>query len=81
MMRHLKNLERAVAVLFIIGATLLVYAPAQGNGFILDDQSLVLRDPLIRSWRLIPEAFRHFMFLDVGCGRFLPPGATAELSG
>src|SRR2546430_14907134 len=34
------------------------------NGFVWDDTALILRDPLIRSWRLIPEGFNHFLFVD-----------------
>lgn len=51
----------------------LVYWPAQRNGFVWDDTALVLRDPLIRSWRLIPETFRHFLFLDATGSDFFRP--------
>ncbi len=54
-------------------ATFLVYWPAQRNGFVWDDQALVLRDPLIRSWRLIPESFRHFLFIDATPSNFYRP--------
>lgn len=54
-------------------ATLLVYAPAVRNGFVWDDTALVLRDPLIRSWRLIPEGFRHFLFVDATASNFYRP--------
>lgn len=43
------------------------------NGFVWDDTALVLRDPLIRSWRLIPEGFRHFLFLDATASDFYRP--------
>lgn len=33
----------------------------------------MLRDPLIRSWRLIPESFRHFLFLDATASDFYRP--------
>ena len=69
----LKNLQRAGAILFIIVATLFVYWPAQRNGFVWDDTALVQRDPLIRSWRLIPEGFRHFLFLDATASNFYRP--------
>ena len=36
--------------------------PALRATFVWDDTALVLRDPLIRSWRLIPEGFHHFLF-------------------
>ncbi len=69
----LKNLQRVGAILFIIVATLFVYWPAQRNGFVWDDTALVQRDPLIRSWRLIPEGFRHFLFLDATASNFYRP--------
>ena len=69
----LKNLQRVGAILVIIAATLFVYWPAQRNGFVWDDTALVQRDPLIRSWRLIPEGFRHFLFLDATASNFYRP--------
>ena len=57
----------------IIAAAFLVYWPAQRNGFVWDDTALVQRDPLIRSWRLIPEGFRHFLFLDATASNFYRP--------
>ena len=51
----------------------LVYWPALRNGFVWDDTALCLRDPLIRSWRLIPEGFRHFLFLDATASDFYRP--------
>ena len=50
-----------------------VYWPALRNGFVWDDTALCLRDPLIRSWRLIPEGFRHFLFLDATASNFYRP--------
>lgn len=49
------------------------YAPTLRNGFVWDDSALVLRDPLIRSWRLIPEGFRHFLFTDATASDFYRP--------
>ncbi len=57
----------------IIAATFLVYWPALRNGFVWDDTALCFRDPLIRSWRLIPEGFRHFLFLDATASNFYRP--------
>lgn len=59
--------------MLIITATFLVYWPALRNGFVWDDTALVLRDPLIRSWRLIPEGFQHFLFLDATASSFYRP--------
>ncbi len=69
----LKNLQRIGALVVIIAATFLVYWPAQRNGFVWDDSALVQRDPLIRSWRLIPEGFRHFLFIDATASNFYRP--------
>ena len=56
-----------------MAATFLVYWPALRNGFVWDDTALVLRDPLIRSWRLIPESFGYFLFLDATASDFYRP--------
>lgn len=50
-----------------------IYAPALRNGFVWDDTALVLRDPLIRSWRLVPEGFNHFLFADATPSDFYRP--------
>lgn len=60
-------------LLLIAAVVCLLYAPALRNGFVWDDTALVLRDPLIRSWRLIPEGFRHFLFLDATASDFYRP--------
>ena len=62
----------------IICATLLflvfvAHAPAWRATFVWDDTALVLRDPLIRSWRLIPEGFQHFLFVDATPSNFYRP--------
>ena len=70
---RLKKFPRVFAVAVILAATLFVYAPGLRNGFVWDDTALVLRDPLLRSWRLIPEAFGHFLFLDATASNFYRP--------
>lgn len=62
----------------IICATLVVlvfvaHAPALRATFVWDDTALVLRDPLIRSWRLIPAGFQHFLFVDATLSNFYRP--------
>lgn len=54
-------------------AVTIAYAPAMRNGFVWDDTALILRDPLIRSWRLIPEGFNHFLFTDATASDFYRP--------
>jgi tetratricopeptide (TPR) repeat protein len=49
------------------------HAPALRAIFVWDDTALVLRDPLIRSWRLIPEGFQHFLFVDATPSNFYRP--------
>ena len=66
-------MKKIFAILIIVAAVLSVYAPAVRDGFVWDDTALVLRDPLIRSWRLIPESFNHFLFLDATASDFYRP--------
>ena len=66
-------MKKTVAVLLIAIAVLATYAPAVRNAFVWDDTALVLRDPLIRSWRLIPEGFNHFLFVDATASDFYRP--------
>src|SRR5438132_2377320 len=49
------------------------HAPALRATFVWDDTALVLRDPLIRCWRLIPEGFQHFLFVDATPSNFYRP--------
>ena len=62
-----------LAALLLIVVALVTYAPALRDGFVWDDEALVLRDPLIRSWRLIWEGFQHFLFLDATASDFYRP--------
>src|SRR5438128_9438032 len=57
----------------LIAFVFISYAPAVRNGFVWDDTALILRDPLIRSWRLIPEGFNHFLFVDATPSDFYRP--------
>jgi len=66
----LKKFLPAFLLVVVIFAT---YAPALRNDFVWDDTALVLRDPLIRSWQLIPEAFQHFLFIDATPSDFYRP--------
>ncbi len=61
------------SILLLFVATFAAYAPALRNSFVWDDTALVLRDPLIRSWRLAPDAFREFLFLDATASNFYRP--------
>jgi len=65
--------KKFLAPLVLAVLVLAVYAPALRNGFVWDDTALVLRDPLIRSWRLIPEGFEHFLFTDATASDFYRP--------
>jgi Tfp pilus assembly protein PilF len=71
--RALKTSARASAILLILFAVGVVYWPVLGCGFVWDDTALVLRDPFIRSWRLIGEGFRHFLFTDATPSDFYRP--------
>jgi tetratricopeptide (TPR) repeat protein len=65
--------KKSFAVLLILAVVFVIYAPAARDGFVWDDTALVLRDPLIRSWRLIPEGFNHFLFVDATASDFYRP--------
>jgi hypothetical protein len=66
-------LKKTFAVLSILAAVFVSYAPSSRDGFVWDDTALILRDPLIRSWRLIPEGFNHFLFTDATASDFYRP--------
>jgi tetratricopeptide (TPR) repeat protein len=65
--------KKILPVLFLSALVFGVYAPALRNGFVWDDTALVLRDPFIRSWRLVPEGFQHFLFTDATASDFYRP--------
>lgn len=73
MMRALSKPSRPLAILTILAATFAVYFPSLWNQFVWDDTALVLRDPFIRSWRLISEGFRHYLFADATASNFYRP--------
>ena len=66
-------MKKILAALVILVGVLCVYAPAARDGFVWDDTALILRDPLIRSWRLVPEGFNHFLFVDATASDFYRP--------
>src|SRR3954453_17619371 len=66
-------MKKHFAMAAILLALAAAYAPAARNGFVWDDTALILRDPLIRSWRLIPEGFNHFLFVDATASDFYRP--------
>jgi len=65
--------KKTFIVLSILLAVFVSYAPSLQDGFVWDDTALILRDPLIRSWRLIPEGFNHFLFTDATASDFYRP--------
>jgi Tfp pilus assembly protein PilF len=65
--------KKNLPALILAALVFAVYAPALWNGFVWDDTALILRDPLIRSWRLIPEGFQHFLFTDATASDFYRP--------
>jgi cytochrome c-type biogenesis protein CcmH/NrfG len=66
-------MKKRWAILILAIAVFGSYAPVVRDGFVWDDTALVLRDPLIRSWRLIPEGFQHFLFTDATASDFYRP--------
>jgi hypothetical protein len=71
--RGVPRLSRILAVLTLFIATFVAYWPAMRNSFVWDDTALVLRDPLIRHWRLAPDAFTEYLFLDASASNFYRP--------
>src|SRR4051812_16530065 len=65
--------KKFYAILLILAVTAGSYLPSVRNGFVWDDTALILRDPLIRSWRLIPEGFNHYLFVDATASDFYRP--------
>ena len=65
--------QRIIVLAALIVVLLTAHLPAFRAGFVWDDTALILRDPLIRSWRLIPEGFQHFLFLDATASNFYRP--------
>src|SRR5256885_8934274 len=59
--------------LILLVAVFASYVPTLLNGFVWDDTALILRDPLIRSWRLVAEGFNHFLFIDATASDFYRP--------
>lgn len=72
-MRWLRRRGSLLAPFFLLVVALATYAQALRDGFVWDDEALVLRDPLIRSWRLIWEGFQHFLFIDATASDFYRP--------
>ncbi len=67
------SVKKILPALALAALVFAVYAPALQNGFVWDDTALVLRDPFIRSWRLVPEGFQHFLFTDATASDFYRP--------
>jgi Tfp pilus assembly protein PilF len=65
--------QRMIICGVLVALILAAHAPALRATFVWDDTALVLRDPLIRSWRLIPEGFQRFMFVDATPSNFYRP--------
>ena len=66
-------MKKTLPALALAAIVFAIYAPALKNGFVWDDTAIILRDPLIRSWRLIPEGFQHFLFTDATASNFYRP--------
>ena len=66
-------MKKFLPALFLVLVVFAVYAPTLRNEFVWDDTALILRDPLIRSWQLVPEAFQHFLFIDATPSDFYRP--------
>src|SRR5207247_9069930 len=65
--------QRMIICALLVVLIFAAHAPALRTTFVWDDTALVLRDPLIRSLRLIPEGFQHFLFVDATPSNFYRP--------
>src|SRR5437763_10273680 len=65
--------QRLMICAALLSLIFAAHAPVLRASFVWDDTALVLRDPLIRSWRLIPEGFQHFLFTDATPSNFYRP--------
>ncbi len=65
--------QRMIICGVLVALIFAAHAPALRATFVWDDTALVLRDPLIRSWRLIPEGFQRFLFIDATPSNFYRP--------
>jgi tetratricopeptide (TPR) repeat protein len=70
---RIASLKKFLPAVLLVVITFAAYAPALRNNFVWDDTALVFRDPLIRSWQLIPEGFQHFLFIDATPSDFYRP--------
>lgn len=66
-------MKKFLPALFLALIVFAAYAPALRSDFVWDDTALILRDPLIRSWQLVPETFQHSLFLDATPSDFYRP--------
>ena len=71
--RFLSMKARLLIIAAISALVVAAHAPVLRAGFVWDDTALVLRDPLIRSWRLVPEGLQHFLFVDATPSNFFRP--------
>jgi protein O-mannosyl-transferase len=61
-----------VKILVIFGTSVTVRAPALSGDRVWDDNFLVRDNPFIKSPVLIPEAFRHYLFVDSFSAHYRP---------
>lgn len=67
-------MKKYLLIVLVLSALVMgAHWPALKADFVWDDTALVLRDPLIRSWRLIPEGFEQPLFLDATPSNFYRP--------
>lgn len=54
--------RRWLFVLILAGAVLTLYSVSLGHNFLFDEESIILKNPLIRSFSSIPDLFTHGYF-------------------
>jgi tetratricopeptide (TPR) repeat protein len=68
--------KKTFLVFLILVTTFLVYSPSLRNGFIWDDNHLIVNDQFIRSFKNTPRIFQSHLFPEVGGSNFYRPLQT-----
>ncbi len=68
-----------LAVALIVGAGVGAYANALGNGFVYDDETLILLNDRITSFKHLPQVFREDLFFDKEITNFYRPLQTVTM--
>lgn len=60
---------KKIFILILIIFTAVVYFNSLGNGFVLDDADIIVHNPIIKSWKLLPLSFKTGLYEYSDSGR------------